>query len=47
LNSNRIPWTELITQATYEDLGEILKAMTIRWTELHGQEKVSQLAGVG
>ena len=46
LERERIPWTELIKQATHSDIEEILSALTERWGKLSkSQEK--ELANVG
>jgi hypothetical protein len=44
--SDRIPWTEMIGSADYEDIEEILSALAARWLEL-GKAKQKELVNVG
>ena len=44
--SDRIPWTEMISSADYEDMEEILSALAARWLEL-GKAKQKDLVNVG
>jgi transcriptional regulator with XRE-family HTH domain len=42
LTSERIPWTDLIKRADSNDLEEILKAISDRWTELTNKKTDQQ-----
>jgi hypothetical protein len=42
----QIPWTALVSEATYDDLEEILSAIAARWSDL-SKSKNKELAGAG
>jgi hypothetical protein len=45
LQSKRLPWSALISEASYGDIEEILNAIAVRWAEL-GKVKEKELATV-